>query len=79
MRSMIISMKKYKRLFVTFTALGVLLSDAMCAFVAYNYCEMKNAAYSAPARTAFIFAVPFLLAIAICAAAACVFYKKYNK
>ncbi len=60
MRGMIILMKKYKRLFFIFTALGVLLSDAMCAFVAYNYCETKNAAYSAPASTAFIFAVPLI-------------------
>lgn len=75
-KGIVINMKKYKRLFFAFTALGVLLSDTMCAVVAYNYCEMKNTAYSAPASVAFIFAIPFAVAITICAVIAYTFYKK---
>lgn len=53
-----------------FVALAVLLSDVMCAVVAYNYCDMvwgiKTACYSAPASTAFFAAVPFAVAIVVC-------------
>ena len=41
-----------------FLILAVLLSDVMCAVVAYNYCDMmwgiKYAGYSAPVSTAFL-------------------------
>ena len=44
-------MKKMGRLFIV---LAILLSDIMCAVVAYNYCALqwggRYAAYSAPAR-----------------------------
>lgn len=69
-----------KKLSILFAALAVLLSDVMCAVVAYNYCELlwggKYAGYSAPASTAFLLAVPYALAIAACAALAVVFRKR---
>lgn len=47
-------MKKIGRLFIV---LAILLSDIMCAVVAYNYCALqwggRYAGYSAPASTAF--------------------------
>lgn len=69
-----------KALSTVFWILAVLLSDVMCAVVAYNYCDMKwgikYAAYSAPASVAFLTAIPFALAIAICVVLALVFKKK---
>ena len=45
-----------KALSCTFAALAILLSDVMCAAVAFNYCDMlwgiRYASYSAPASTA---------------------------
>ena len=45
-----------KKLSIVFWVLAVLLSDIMCAVVAYNYCDLllggKYAGYSAPASTA---------------------------
>lgn len=53
-----------------FYVLAFLLSGVMCAVVAYNYCDMmwgiKYAGYSAPAWTAFMAAIPFAIAIAVC-------------
>ena len=53
-----------------FYVLAFLLFGAMCAVVAYNYCDMtwgiKYAGYSAPAWTAFMTAIPFAIAIATC-------------
>ena len=53
-----------------FGVLAILLSDVMCAVVAYTYCDMlwriKYAGYSAPAGTAFISAIPFAIAIVVC-------------
>ena len=55
-------MKHYQRLFYVFAGLAVLLSDVMCAAVAYNYCDMqwgiRYFCYSAPASVAFLLAVP---------------------
>ena len=52
-----------------FIALAIILSNVMCAVVAYNYCAMqwgaKYAAYSAPASVAFLYAVPYGLGIAV--------------
>ena len=45
-----------KALSCTFAALAILLSDVMCAAVAFSYCDMlwgiRYASYSAPASTA---------------------------
>ncbi len=69
-----------RNLSTVFWILAVLLSDAMCAVVAYNYCDMlwgiKYAGYSAPADTAFLPAIPFAAAIAVCAILALRFRKK---
>jgi uncharacterized membrane protein len=53
-----------------FAALAVILSDVMCAVVAFNFCDMlwgiKYAGYSAPASVAFMTAVPYAVGIIIC-------------
>ena len=50
-----------------FYVLAFLLFGAMCAVVAYNYCDMtwgiKYAGYSAPAWTAFMTAIHVAIAI----------------
>lgn len=55
-----------------FGLLAILLSDVMCAVVAYNYCDLtwggKYAGYSAPASTAFILVIPYLIGIIVCVA-----------
>ena len=60
--------------------LALLMSHAMCAVVAYQYCDLvwggKYAGYSAPAGTAFLYAIPFVIGIAICAVLALSFYRK---
>ena len=47
---------------IVFAALAVLLSDVMCAVVAYLYrdmlCGIAHDCYSAPAGGAFVYAVP---------------------
>ena len=69
-----------KALSAIFWILAVLLSDVMCAVVAYNYCDMvwgiKYAGYSAPARIAFLTAIPYAVGIAVCVALAIFFKKK---
>ena len=68
-------MKKISRLFIV---LAVLLSDIMCAVVAYNYCALqwggRYAAYSAPASTAFLYFIPY--GIGLCIILARFFHKK---
>ncbi len=69
-----------KALSTVFWILAVLLSDIMCAVVAYNYCDMvwgiKYAGYSAPASVAFLTAIPFAIAIVVCIVLALFFKKK---
>lgn len=69
-----------KKLCVAFGLLAILLSDVMCAVVAYNYCKLtfgaQYAGYSAPASTAFLLAIPYLAGIVICIILAFVFHKK---
>ncbi|MBR0437570.1 MAG: hypothetical protein IKO45_00670 [Clostridia bacterium] len=69
-----------KKLWILFIVLAVILSDVMCAVVAYSYCDLvwggKYAGYSAPPSTAFAFAIPFLIAIAVCLAVAYVLRKR---
>lgn len=70
-------MKTLSKLFGVF---AVLLSDIMCAVVAYNYCDIlwgtKYAGYSAPANTAFTLAIPYIVGIIVCVALAITFNKK---
>lgn len=72
-----------KTLSMVFGLLAILLSDIMCAVVAYNYCDLtwgvKYAGYSAPASTAFTLAIPYVIGIVICVVLAIVFKKKANQ
>ena len=69
-----------KKLSYLFTALAIVLSDIMCFVVAYNYrdmlCGIEHAGYSAPASTAFLYAIPFVVGIIVCAVLAIRFCKK---
>ena len=69
-----------KKLSNLFTALAIVLSNIMCFVVAYNYrdmlCGTQHAGYSAPASTAFLYAIPFVVGIIVCAVLAIRFYKK---
>lgn len=75
-------MKKYKYLSYVFTVLAVLLSNVMCATVAYCYCEMqwgiRYGGYSAPASVAFLYVIPYGIGIAACAALAFVFCRRHR-
>ena len=72
-----------KKLSIVFWVLAALLSDWMCAVVAYNYCDLswggRYAGYSAPASTAFLYAIPFALGIIACIVLAVVFRKKADE
>ena len=70
-------MKKVSNLFIV---LAILLSDIMCAVVAYNYCALQwggqYAGYSAPPSTAFLYFIPYGIGIVFCIILARFFYKK---
>ena len=72
-----------KKVSVFLIIMAIVLSDVMCAVVAYNYCALlwggKYAGYSAPASTAFIYAIPFIIGIIICLALALLFRKKRHR
>ena len=76
-------MKQYKYLSYIFMFLAILLSNIMCAAVAYNYCYMqwgiRYEGFSAPANTAFLLVIPHAAGIAVCVILAWVFYKRYHK
>lgn len=76
-------MQKYKYLSYIFMALAILLSNVMCAAVAYNYCNMqwgiRYKGYSAPAKVAFLLVIPYAVGIVICVILACFFNKKQKK
>ena len=69
-----------KKISVCFWILAGLLSHAMCAHVACAYCDMlwgaRYAGYSAPASTAFLLAIPYAIAIAVCVALALLLQKR---
>ena len=69
-----------KKLSLLFTVLAILLSDMMCFIVAYHYrdmlCGIEHAGYSAPAGTAFLYAIPFVFGIILCVALAIRLRKK---
>ena len=69
-----------KRISNIFVALAVILSDVMCAVVAYNYCALqwgaKYAGYSAPASVAFLYVIPYGIGIVVCVAVAILLKKK---
>ncbi len=69
-----------KTISICFRVLAAVLSHAMCGAVAFYYCDMlwgiRCAGYSAPASTAFLLAIPFVVGIGICIALALIFRKK---
>ena len=74
---------RMKKLSVIFGVSAVLLSDIMCAVVTYNYCNLlwggRYAGYGAPAGTAFLYAVPYVIGIIVCGVLALTFRKKAIK
>lgn len=72
-------MKTCARLSRVFALLAILLSNVMCAVVAWSYCDMlwgiRVSCYSAPASVAFLYAIPFLAGIFLCAAASALLHK----
>lgn len=72
-------MKKYRYLSYAFFGLAILLSDVMCASIAYDYCYLSipYLLNSAPASVSFILAIPYGIGIVICAAAGLFFRKRY--
>ena len=69
-----------KKLFVFFLAAILLLSCAMCAVLAYNYRAMLDAieheGASAPASIVFLYAIPYLILIAVSVVGAVICRKK---
>lgn len=69
-----------KKLSLLLMAAAVLLSDVMCAVVAYAYrdmlCGIAHSCYSAPASVAFLYAIPFGIGIILCTAAAYILYRR---
>ena len=70
-------MKNVSRLFLI---LAVILSNVMCAVVAYISCDMqwgiKYAGYSGPANVAFLYAIPYGIGISVCVLVAVVLKKR---
>ena len=69
-----------KKLSIVFGGLAIILSCVTCAVVAYSYrgilCDIEHAGFSAPASIAFLYAIPFMVCIIVCAGLAIRFYKK---
>ena len=70
-------MKKLSCILFTVT---VLLSNIMCAVVAWTYrdivCGMQHLGYSEPPSVAFLYAIPFLIGISACIVVAILLRKK---
>lgn len=62
--------------------IAILISNIMCASVAYKYCEMQwmieYEGFSAPASIAFLWAIPYIICIAICLIIGKIENKKYS-
>lgn len=73
-------MNKFKILCQISITLAIILSNIMCAVVAYNYCAIqwggKYEGWSAPPSVAFLSAIPFVIGIIICVILAWIFHKK---
>ena len=69
-----------KSLSTLFGILAILLSNVMCGVVGFNYGKMvwgiENAGYSAPASTALLLSIPYLIGIVVCVVLAFVFRKR---
>lgn len=76
-------MKKDKCMAWVFAALAVLLSDMMCAVVAYVYCDLlwggRYGGYSAPPEVAFVNVIPYGAGILVCAALALYFRRRASR
>lgn len=76
-------MKKYNCLSGLFAALAILLSDVMCAAVAYNYCALqwcgRYAGCSAPPSVSFVYCIPYGVGITICVILAWFFHWRGQK
>lgn len=63
-------MNRNRALRCVFGALAVVLSNVMCALVAYQYCALqccgRYAGCSVPASIAFLLVIPFAIAIGAC-------------
>lgn len=63
--------------------LAVLTTDAMCAAVGYNYCNllwgMRYGHWSAGPSVAFVLCVPFMAVAILFAVGAVLTYRKYKK
>ena len=69
-----------KKLSIVFGMLAIILSNVMCAVVAFNYrdmlCGIQHSCYSAPAWVAFLTVIPYAVAITVCVILAIVFKKR---
>ena len=69
-----------KKISTLFTVLTLVLSHLMCITVSLNYgymlCGERLGGFSAPPRSALLYALPFLAAIAACGFTAWYFHKK---
>ena len=72
--------KPMRKLSHLFSAVAILLSDVMCAVVAFGYrdmlCGIEHSCYSAPASVAFLYAIPFGIGIAVCSLVAYILHKR---
>ena len=68
-----------KKLSIIFGILAVLLSDIMCAHVAYDYRAMISTVSGAPTWVAFLIAIPYAIGIVVCVLLALIFRKKSLK
>lgn len=70
----------YEKKAAVFLILAAVLTNVMCAVVAFQYCNMlwqvKLMETSAPADTAFLLVIPFAISIGFCIGLAVLFYKK---
>ena len=69
-----------KKLSIVFTVLALVLSHVMCAHVAFSFrgmiCCIEHTGCSAPADVALLLAIPYLIAVAVCAVFVVVFWRK---
>ena len=69
-----------KKLSVVFGLFAIILSNVMCAVVAFDYrdmlCGIQHSCYSTPAWVAFLSAIPYAVAIVVCVILAVVFKKR---
>jgi len=73
-------MEKTKPWAIVFAAIGLILSHAMCAHVAFAYCDglwgIACRGYSAPASVAFFLLIPYLSGMIVSFVLAWIFGKK---